>query len=466
MSLRNRIALAAAIAVATVAVGLGVIGYFVNRAKLIDQVRTQLQQRATALLTSGTDLGGKGHDGRPDGLGVIGQCGSPGSALIASSQLGGARGSVQLVCPGGQVVAEQDATDQLPVTPQVIRIAQRSQGSVFFTAYVHRLHLEVLAVGDREDGAAIEVAMPLTLVDSTLRALLVTGLILAGAGAILAGLAGLLIGRAAVGPIRRFSERTEHVTSSLDHPRRLEETGAQELKRLAASFNQTLTALELSVEAQRQLVVDASHELRTPIAALRSDIQIFVEAERLPAYERADLQASIIAELDDVTQLVADVLELARGSQSGDYTETLELDGIIRDAVERTQRRAPTIRFEVDLAPTVIVNHPDRVGRAVTNVIDNARKWSPSDGVIEVSLRGGTLVVRDHGPGFNEQDTDHLFDRFFRSADARRMPGSGLGLAIVKQAAEAHGGFAEAHNAPGGGAVVRVSFGGRRLAVG
>ncbi len=183
------------------------------------------------------------------------------------------------------------------------------------------------------------------------------------------------------------------------------------------------------------------------MAALRSNIQIFLESHRLPAEERAGLQAAIVAELDELTQLVADVLELARGSAPTEHTEALELDVLIRDAVARAQRRAPQLHFSLELEPTVIVNAPDRVARAVTNVIDNARKWSPPDGSIEVRLHAGALSVRDHGPGFKDGDLQHVFDRFYRAEEARRMPGSGLGLAIVKQAAEAHGGSAQAANA-------------------
>jgi two-component system sensor histidine kinase MprB len=206
-------------------------------------------------------------------------------------------------------------------------------------------------------------------------------------------------------------------------------------------------------------VADASHELRTPLAALRSNVQIFLDAERLPAEERAGLQQSILAELDELTQIVADVVELARGSAPSEAREAIELDTIVREAAERAQRRAPALRFQLDLERTVIEGAPERVGRAVANVIDNARKWSPPDGEIDIELRNGTLTVRDHGPGFSAADLPHVFDRFYRAAGARRLPGSGLGLAIVRQAAEAHGGRAEAANAPDGGAVVTVSFG-------
>ena len=359
----------------------------------------------------------------------------------------------------GQARPVGSSTLKLPVTPAVLKIARAAAGSRYFSATVNDTHVEILAIGDKPDGKAVEVALPLTSVDSVLHGLALSYGLLIGAGILLAILFGTVIARAALAPIERFSAQTEQVTSALDRPRRLEETGADELRRLAASFNQTLDALERSIASQRQLIADASHELRTPMAALRSNIQIFLDADRLPEEDRRELQEAIVAELDELTQLVTDVLELARGTVPNEHTEVIELDAVVGDAVARTQRRAPSLNFESDIEPTMITNAPDRVNRAVTNVIDNARKWSPEGGTIEVSLRDGVLTVRDHGPGFQEHDVAHVFDRFYRAHEARRMSGSGLGLAIVKQAAEAHGGFAQAANAPGGGAVLRVAFG-------
>jgi two-component system sensor histidine kinase MprB len=153
------------------------------------------------------------------------------------------------------------------------------------------------------------------------------------------------------------------------------------------------------------------------------------------------------------------VLELARGVSPREQAEPLALEHVVREAVERTQRRAPQLRFALDLEPTLVMGAPERVSRAVLNVVDNARKWSAADGLVEVTLSAGTLLVRDHGPGFAEGDLPHVFDRFYRAEHARRLPGAGLGLAIVRQAAEAGGGSVSAANAPGGGALITLCLG-------
>jgi len=442
VSLRRRITAAVALAVATVAVTLGVTGYLTTRSHLIGEVQHQLLGRVFLLLRSNAH--------RP--------------AVPAPPALGGAPGYFQFVYPNGRVRVPEGGSAQLPADAHVLRIAKQGRGSFFTTARIHGVHVEVYTVGDADAHYAIEVALPLTEIDSTVHELTLTYGLLVGGGVLLAGLLGAGIARTALSPIRRFANETQEVTSALDRPRRLEETGAAELRELAISFNRTLDALERSIQAQRHLILDASHELRTPMAALRSNIQIFLEAHRLPEEERTGLQDAIVAELDELTQLVADVVELARGSTTSEHTEPIELDDLVKEAVSRAQRRAPELAFSLELEPTVIVNAPDRVSRAVTNMIDNARKWSLPSGRIEVVLRDGMLCVRDHGPGFKEEDIPSVFDRFYRADEARRLPGSGLGLAIVKQAAEAHGGFAVASNDPDGGAVLRVAFGSQTIA--
>ena len=169
----------------------------------------------------------------------------------------------------------------------------------------------------------------------------------------------------------------------------------------------------------------------------------------------------MIEELDELTALVGDVVELARGTKRSGEPGDVRVDEIVAAAIERTRRRAPHLTVTSMIEPTLVLGEADRIARAVANLLDNAVKWSPSGGTIEVRLRDGTLTVRDHGPGFQEQDLPFVFDRFHRARDARSKPGSGLGLAIVRQAAEAQGGFVEAVNAPDGGALMTVSFGSR-----
>ncbi|HEY2437674.1 MAG TPA: HAMP domain-containing sensor histidine kinase, partial [Solirubrobacteraceae bacterium] len=418
----------------------------------VGQIRTDLHAQAQHFVQQSPRSGiGQNNDdfGPPNNGGNRAVPGPPG--------LGGASGYFQVVNPDGTVHSSGSA--RLPVTQEVLDMARNRGGSTYFAATVNGNREEIYAVWDPGDQHVVMVAEPLTDADSVLNGLFLTyGLLIAG-GVVLAGLLGLAISRSALRPIERFIARTERVTSELERPARLEATDAIELRRLAASFNQTLDALERSIGAQRHLVADASHELRTPIAALRSNIQIFLEAERLPEEEREELQQSILAELDELTQIVDDVVELARGASPHLHAEELEFDTVVRETVQRTQRRAPGLRFNLELEPTIIRGVPERVARAVVNVIDNARKWSPPDAEIDVHLHDGILIVRDHGPGFSEDDLPHVFDRFYRATRARRMPGSGLGLAIVKQAAEAHGGYAIAANAPDGGAVLTLSFG-------
>ncbi|MGH2908743.1 MAG: sensor histidine kinase, partial [Solirubrobacteraceae bacterium] len=429
MSLRTRIALATALSVAAIALVLGAIGYLGTRSRLLDEIHQELYTRAAPYLVAHPPAGDNdfdNHNGSHRPVRRAPVCAHAADFHVHST-LGGATGYFQSVCPNGRAIAESGGRPKLPVTARVRAIARAHRGSTYFSAVVDRTRVEILGIGDTPDRKAIEVALPLTATDRALDGLLVTYLILVGIGIVLAGILGFAIGRAAVAPILRFAARTEQATSSLTRPGRLELGPTSELQRLATSFNRTLDALEASVRAQRHLIADASHELRTPMAALRSNIQIFLDADQLPSGERQELQGAIVAELDELTQLVSDVLELARGAPAGERHEPFELDVVVRESVDRAQRRAPGMRFELDLPPTVVDGAPELVARAVANRIDNARKWSSPDGLVEVSLSDGTLTVRDHGPGIAEDDLPHVFDRFYRSERARRMPGSGLG---------------------------------------
>ncbi len=455
MSLRTRIAAAGTLAVAVTVLLAAAIVYLGVRSELRGEIDSSLSNVAdlVEVRLEAPEPGPGGFDG-PIPL-------DRDRLRRREEPYGGATGYVQLVTDGGAALPPPGVVrPRVPVDATARRIARAGAGENFTDMTVDGTHLRVLTSGV-QGGGAVQVARPLTEVDDQLSGvLLILVLVSAGGVALAAGL-GVLVARTALAPIGRFTSGTEAVAADPDVSRRMEVGKADdELSRLARSFNATLDALERSVESQRQLVADASHELRTPMASLRANIQTLEDADRLPADELAALRADIVEELDELTALVADVVELARGSKPGVALDDVRLDEVVAAVVDRTRSRVSgRLEIDAELEPAVVLGEPERIQRAVSNLLENAVKWSPPDGSIEVDLRGGVLTVRDHGPGFAPDDLGHVFERFYRADRARGMPGSGLGLAIVKQAAEAHGGTVEALNAPDGGAVVRLSFG-------
>ncbi|MGH2879059.1 MAG: HAMP domain-containing sensor histidine kinase [Solirubrobacteraceae bacterium] len=476
MTLRARIAAVAGLAVAIVVLVAAVAVYVAVRSELRGEVDHALTQRAQAFtapppssfgagrgatrVPDGGAADGATRNGRGAGDGD-GPSGFPGQ--VQPLPFGGASGYVQFLSPDGtlHVPAGQGVSASVPVTAGDRQIARSGSGRTLSDRTVGGTPLRVLTLGTGTRGAVM-VARPLSEVNKEMSRVLAILAIVGVVGIALAALLGALVARAALAPIARFTRRTETLAGELDTSQRLPEQGRDELARLAASFNATLDALEQSVRAQRNLVADASHELRTPIASLRANIQVLADVDRLPPADQQALRADIVGELDELTRLVSDVVELARGRDGEGPHVQVRLDELVRAAIERAGRRA-SVQFAERLEPTLISADAPRVERAISNLLENAAKWSPADAEVQVTLQGAVLCIRDHGPGFGERDLPRVFERFYRADDARGMPGSGLGLAIVRQTAEAHGGWVKAENAPGGGALLQVSFGIHRL---
>ncbi|HET7235966.1 MAG TPA: HAMP domain-containing sensor histidine kinase [Actinomycetota bacterium] len=356
----------------------------------------------------------------------------------------------QVTTPGGRVFGTAEGPDIVLPVPEEGGLNDVRAGGVHYRVYAQEL----------SNGFTFLLARSLTEVDTTLRRLGVFLVAVTGGGAALAAALGLGVMRAAAGPVTRLTEATERVTETGDLSLRIQEPASDdEIGRLASSFNAMLGALEASVATQRQLVADASHELRTPITSIRTNLDVLASGAELEPADRGRLLSDVRTQLEELTAIVNDLVELARGEEQAPEFTDVRLDEVVADAAERAGRRWPGLRIETRLEPSLIPGDGGRIARAVGNLLDNAAKWSPPDGEIEVSVSHGTVEVRDHGPGFAEEDLSLVFDRFYRSAAARGMPGSGLGLAIVKQIADAHGGSVTAANAPdGGGAVVRIAF--------
>ena len=209
--------------------------------------------------------------------------------------------------------------------------------------------------------------------------------------------------------------------------------------------------LDDSVRSQRQLVADASHELRTPVTSLRTNVEVLLASPDLPADDRALLQ-DVLEQSEELSTLVADLIEVGRGELPSDATDDVRLDGLVGEALVRARRNAPATEFRTELEPTVVQGSAERLSRAINNLLDNAVKHG-GGGPVEVRVDAQGVAVRDHGPGIDPGDLPHLFDRFYRGINSRSTQGSGLGLAIVRQTALLHGGSVRAANAPDGGAV-------------
>jgi two-component system sensor histidine kinase MprB len=432
MSLRRRIAFTAAGAVAVAVVLGSIVAYVVVRDTLRGQIDASLRsvpppERFTMRIPPGAD---------------------PLEGPVVFAQLVG----------GDRFVSSVGPERRLGDPEEVQAVADGRRAAYFSDENVDGTNVRVLTQRAGPD-LAVQLARPLTEVDDAL-ANLRLGLALGSLAVIaLAAFLARYATRHAVRPVTELTETAEHVARTRDLSRRIEAQGEDELARLAASFNTMLEALDDSQRAQRRLVADASHELRTPLTSLRTNLEVLRTPGALPEADRERLRADLVAQIEELGELVGDLIELARdGEPNGEPHEELRLDELVATAVERARRHAPAVEFTTDLEPCVTPGARGRLDRAVANLLDNAAKWSPPGGTVEVALRDGELTVRDHGPGIAAADLPHVFDRFYRATAARGRAGSGLGLAIVRHVAEGHGGTVGAEPAPGGGALLRLAL--------
>lgn len=321
------------------------------------------------------------------------------------------------------------------------------------TVLIENERYRIVAVPAQE-GEALILAQSLQPTDRMLDQLGLVMLLFGIAGMVTAGLAGWAVARNGLRPVRRLTTAVEQIarTERLN-PIAIE--GNDEVARLAMAFNSMLTALSASQTRQRQLVADAGHELRTPLTSLRTNLDLLAQADastHLSAESRAELLADVRAQIAEMTTLIGDLTELAREDPATPAVEPVEMAAVVAQAVTRVRRRTTTVGFDVRTEPWWVTGDAAALERAVTNLLDNAAKWSPPNGTITVELHHGTVMVADQGRGIAEADLPHVFERFYRSAESRTMPGSGLGLSIVKAVADRHGGTVTAGTAPDGGA--------------
>jgi two-component system, OmpR family, sensor histidine kinase MprB len=443
MSFRHRLMLLSAAAVAAAVVLASGITFVVVRGELRGQVDGELRELVREIALSGR-------------LPSPPPSGDREFFVLPRPPLGGPVGYAQIVQPDGTVIRPRGEEVVLPVSERTLAVASGRAQPFFSDETIDGVHARVFTTRI-PPGITIQAVRTLDEVDRSLRNLAIALALVSLGGIALAVWLGRLVARAALRPVTRLTDAAEHVARTRDLGRRMEAAGSDELSRLGASFNAMLEALSSSQRAQRQLVADASHELRTPLTSLRTNVEVLAEADSLPPEDRKRLLRDVVAQLDELTVLVSGLVDLARGDEPELTTEEVRLDLLVVDAVERAKRHAPDKRFETRLEPSLVRGVPARLDRAVSNLLDNAAKWSPPGGEIEVCVSDGEVSVRDHGPGIDHSDLPFVFDRFYRAPSARHLPGSGLGLAIVRQVADSHRGQVAAERAdPGTRLVLRL----------
>lgn len=435
MTLGARLALwFAAVAVAAVAVA-SASGYVATSGELHQEIERFLVRRSDELVQGQRE---RPRNGGPD-------ADRPAIAVEADA-------IVQVLDASGS--ASSSTGSRLPVDADDVQVArqggQPAERDVLVDGVRYRMRTTALL---REGGGAVQVARSLQETDDVLdglrnRLALVGALVAAVAAAV-----GWAVARRTTDPLRRLAATAEQVAATGDLGTPVDTRQGGEVGQLARRLQAMFGALATSREQQRRLVEDAGHELRTPLTALRTDVGLLRRAPDYDPAKRDELVSNIESEVVELADLVSELVGLATDTHSDEAAVELDLADVVAGAVERCRRRTGrTVELAATSSP--VVGQAGQLERAVANLLGNAHKFSPPGSPIEVRVEGGSVAVRDHGPGIPAEERARVFDRFYRADSARGAPGSGLGLAIVAQIVEHHGGSTWVGDAPGGGAEV------------
>lgn len=423
MSLRTRFALVVAGAVAATVVAIAGVMLWAARDAATSQVDTTLVRRAEQLRARPLEeptgsLPSRGRGERPFGRFV------PDDVLI------------QIIDRRGRVVLGN--VDPLPVSEGALAVAGGSEERYWQRLTVEGVNLRVLTVPIGRD-AAVMVAQPVTELDASLRALQTVMIVVCLLGVAGAGAVGFLVAGRAIRPVRRLTEAAGDIAATQELDRHIEVERDDELGALATSFNQMLQALDESRRQQHRLVTDASHELRTPLTSVRTNIELLQRGAGADPEVSEQIMADVVAELDDLTSLVSELVALATSAHQTPDIEPFDLAAAVEAVVER-QRRRTSVAINLEASPCTVMGVRALAERAVSNLVDNALKFGPADAPVDVTVRDGSVVVRDRGPGVPVDEREVVFERFYRSPRARGLPGSGLGLSIVQEVVHTMGG--------------------------
>ena len=347
--------------------------------------------------------------------------------------------------------------EPLPIRPENLLVAQRKISSRIVTTEIAGYRMRVLTLPLRTPGRAAMIARPMDEVDAQLAGLWRMSIQIFVIGVAGSGLIGFVVAGRVVRPVRRLTEAATRVaeTQTVDQP--IDIKRDDEFGQLASSFNEMLGALSLSREQQHRLVTDASHELRTPITSLRTNLEYMQRNSSIEEDERRLILDDVLFELDELTGLVTELVDLATDQHHMGEAECIELDELV-DAVVQRHRRRTSYNIVYTATSSQVMAAPALVERAVSNMVDNALKWNPPDSSVQVRVENGSVIVSDSGPGIPVEEHEQVFERFYRTEGARSFPGSGLGLSIVRHVAESFGGQARIIDDGQPGTTIELSF--------
>ena len=437
MSISRRLALSLGGIVTVLVICLGALNWWIASSSLLDAVDARLAEQAEAI----EDFSSQRRDRAADFGGGF----DPGDSIFEQRTF-----RVQFISPDGSTTGDLD----IPLDEEVFTKVSETQTNSFRTEEIGGHAFRI--VTHAEDDEIIQIATDITSIQDGLGDLRRGSLVLGIAGVAVAGFLGWIVARRFTKPIVEVTAAASQLAKDHRLPGPIESDRTDEIGQLASSFNELLSALEVSREQQTRLVSDASHELQTPLTSLRLKLEFLQSEPELSDDEQGSIIRGATLEVEALGALVSELVEVASNGMTDETPERLNL-GEIADEAARKARLTTRRVVTTSTAGVVVMARPTMVRRALSNLIANANKYSPDGTPIEIHEFGGGIEVRDHGPGTTSEERAHAFNRFYRARGNQHIPGSGIGLAIVKQVADAHGGRVWIDNASGGGAVVGFS---------
>lgn len=334
-----------------------------------------------------------------------------------------------------------------------------NSGTTRLRAYVAPLTSKGKVIG------VIELAQSLRQVDATLTALATLIIVTSAAALAIAAMGGAFLARVALAPIDRVTTTAQKITRARDLGRRIKvPNSADEVGRLGATFNEMLARIEELFRGQQRFVADVSHELRSPLTAVRGNLDLLKRGAANDPVERAEVLGAIDTEVERMSRLVSDLLLLARSDAGVPIIKhPVELDTLLLEVYRQTQLTAKGVKVSLGAEDQAIVmGDRDRLKQVLLNLVDNALKYTPPGGEVKLSLTKDDnwvyIAVQDTGIGIAPENIPHLFDRFYRvdRARSRDAGGTGLGLAIAKSVIDAHNGKLTVESQPGKGSTFTV----------